>query len=148
TVEAAMRFTAGQAVGAFSAQAIALAEAAVRALSRTRSNIAAVLLLFLTLAGAGAGMFAFGGLGEKPGGGDRPRAESPPPPDRPRAARYGDPLPPGATSRLGTLRFRTWADRVAFLPGDKVLATIGREAVSFWGVGTGKETRRSVDMPW
>jgi RNA polymerase sigma factor (sigma-70 family) len=150
TVEAAMRLAAGLAVGAFSLQAVALAEATVRAMSRTRINIAALVLLFLTLAGAGAGVYAFGGLLEKSGQGDRLRAESPPAPapDRPRTDRFGDPLPPGAISRLGTLRFRTWADRVAFLPGDKVLATIGREAVSFWDVDTGKETRRTVDMRW
>jgi RNA polymerase sigma factor (sigma-70 family) len=147
TVEAAARLSAGQAVGAGSAQAIALGETAVRAMSRTRINIAAVLL-FLTLAGVGAGVHALRAPGGKPDEADRPQAERPPAPDRPRSDRSGDPLPPGVIARLGTVRFRTWADRVAFLPGDKVLATIGREAVSFWDAGTGKETRRSVDMRW
>jgi WD40 repeat protein len=62
--------------------------------------------------------------------------------------RYGDVLPAGATTRLGTVRFRSWTDTLAFLPGDKVLATIEQEGVSFWDVGTGKETRHTVDMRW
>jgi RNA polymerase sigma factor (sigma-70 family) len=150
TVEAGMQFAAGKAAGAVSVQAIALAEGGVRAMSGARIKIATVLLLFLTLAGVGAGLFTLQALGGKPAEGDRPEAGSPaaPAPDRPRADRYGDPLPPGAIARLGTVRFRTWANGVAFLPGDKVLATVDREVVSFWDVGTGKETRRSVDMRW
>jgi RNA polymerase sigma factor (sigma-70 family) len=62
--------------------------------------------------------------------------------------RHGDPLPPGAVARLGTVRFRCWADSVAFLPGDKVLATVAREAVSFWDARTGKEKQCTVDMHW
>lgn len=61
---------------------------------------------------------------------------------------HGDPLPAGAIARLGTVRFRTWANSVAFLPGNQMLATIGQEAVSFWDVSTGKETRHTVDMRW
>jgi WD40 repeat protein len=150
TVEAGMRFAAGQAAGAASVQAVALAEGVWGAMSPNRIKIATVLLLFLTLAGVGAGLFTLQALGGKPAEGDRPEAGSPaaPAPDKPRVDRYGDPLPPGAIARLGTVRFRTWAHGVAFLPGDKVLATMDREVVSFWEVGTGKETRRSVDMRW
>ncbi len=70
------------------------------------------------------------------------------PPATERVDVQGDPLPPGAVARLGTLRFRTWATSIAFLPGDRVLATVGQEAVSFWDVSTGKGTRYTVDMPW
>jgi RNA polymerase sigma factor (sigma-70 family) len=130
--------------------AAALAEAALRATSAARLKFAAVVLLFLTLAGVGAGMHALQAPAGKPPEGERPASGSPAAPDQatPRLDRHGDPLPPGAVARLGTIRFRTWADTVAFLPGDKVLATMGGEAVSFWEVSTGKETRRKVDMPW
>jgi RNA polymerase sigma factor (sigma-70 family) len=145
TVEAAARFTAGGAGGAVSVHAVALAEGVLRAMSLTRIKIAAVVLLIL--AGAGVAAHALTG---KPADGDPPGVVSPTglERDRPRADRYGDPLPPGALARLGTVRFRSGADRVAFLPGDKVLATAEREGVSFWDLGTGKETRRAVDMRW
>jgi WD40 repeat protein len=56
---------------------------------------------------------------------------------------HGDPLPPGALARLGTVRFRTppGALFLAFLPGDKTLLTAG-QALSEWEIATGKELRR------
>src|SRR5262249_43351793 len=60
--------------------------------------------------------------------------------------RYGDPLPPGAIARLGTLRFRRtdagelkW---VEFLPGDKEIFAAYLHGASFWHATTGKEKRR------
>jgi RNA polymerase sigma factor (sigma-70 family) len=151
TVAAVRWFASGQAGGAVSAPAVALAEAAVRATSGIRIKLTAVMLLLVALAGVGAGMHALQVPAGTPAEGDRPAAASPAAPDRepPRVDRLGDPLPPGALARLGTVRFRTgFPERIAFLPGDKVLAAVEREGVSFWDVGTGKETRRSVDMRW
>src|SRR5262249_14932023 len=56
---------------------------------------------------------------------------------------HGDPLPPGALARLGTIRFRVPSGDlfVAFLPGDKTLMTAG-QALSTWEISTGKELRR------
>src|SRR5262249_42863439 len=68
------------------------------------------------------------------------RAEQPPKVDP-----HGDPLPPGAIARLGTVRWRhgDGAIFVAFLPGGKTLLTVGRdETVREWDVATGKERRR------
>jgi WD40 repeat protein len=60
--------------------------------------------------------------------------------------RYGDPLPPGAIARLGTLRFRRtdagdlrW---VQFLPGDKEIFAAYKRGASFWDATTGREKRR------
>jgi WD40 repeat protein len=64
---------------------------------------------------------------------------------RPRIDRYGDPLPPGAIARLGTLRFRDVRGCLAFSPDGKLLATAtGDESkcVTFWEVTTGRAIRR------
>jgi WD40 repeat protein len=59
-----------------------------------------------------------------------------------RTDRYGDPLPPGAVARLGTLRFRDVQsfEALAYSPDGRYLATAtssyGR--VHFWDVATGK----------
>jgi RNA polymerase sigma factor (sigma-70 family) len=57
---------------------------------------------------------------------------------------HGDPLPPGALARLGTVRFRTpvGTTAVAFLPGETTLLTVGGSSFSTWEVATGKELRR------
>src|SRR5262245_47942906 len=63
----------------------------------------------------------------------------------PKVDQHGDPLPPGAIARLGTVRWRhgDGAIFVAFLPGGKALLTVGRdETVRKWDVATGKERRR------
>jgi RNA polymerase sigma factor (sigma-70 family) len=59
--------------------------------------------------------------------------------------RYGDPLPPDALARMGTVRLRhgSWVACTAFAPDGKLLASGGADrAVRFWEVATGKEIRR------
>jgi RNA polymerase sigma factor (sigma-70 family) len=62
--------------------------------------------------------------------------------------RQGDPLPPGALLRLGTLRFRhnTWVGSVAVSPNGKVIAISGSRRVRLWDAATGKELHR-FDLP-
>ena len=63
-----------------------------------------------------------------------------------RADRYGDPLPPGAVMRLGTVRFRHATDRYAqrtpalvYSPDGKTLATVGEAGkIRLWDAATGK----------
>ncbi len=59
---------------------------------------------------------------------------------------YGDPLPAGALTRLGTMRLRQMmgCDDVAFSPDGSILATTGSldEAISLWDTATGKPVRR------
>jgi WD40 repeat protein len=61
---------------------------------------------------------------------------------------FGDPLPPGAVARLGTLRFRHRGEinSLAYSPDGKVLAASGRDGqIRFWDPNTGKELANLKD---
>lgn len=53
---------------------------------------------------------------------------------------YGDPLPAGATARLGTVRWQhpTTCSKVLFLPGDKQVLSSGGPFTCVWDTHTGK----------
>ncbi|HEY7424697.1 MAG TPA: WD40 repeat domain-containing protein [Gemmataceae bacterium] len=102
------------------------------------------LLLGLLLAG-GAGIAAL-----PLGGGEQPKTkqeENAKPPaheaKRPRADRFGDPLPEGAIARLGTMRLRHGnGTGVVFAPDGKSLLTCGADlTVRTWDLATGRLLR-------
>jgi WD40 repeat protein len=63
------------------------------------------------------------------------------PPDRARTDCYGDPLPPGAVARIGTVRWRhVNADYVAWVGKDR-LASVARGEMRLWDVKTGRLAR-------
>ncbi|MFL5339593.1 MAG: WD40 repeat domain-containing protein, partial [Gemmataceae bacterium] len=67
------------------------------------------------------------------------------PAEEPRSDAAGDPLPPGAVARLGTLRWRATStiSFAAFLPGDRELLTLSEDYLAtIWDAATGRELRR------
>ena len=119
-------------IGGFSTRASALADSIVKASWTPLKTTAAVILTLGLLAG-GAGLVAQHILSVKPA---EPDEEQAPPAaksernDGDKAVRtdlYGDPLPPGALVRLGTVRFRhhSFLGNVAFSPDGKLLAAGG-----------------------
>jgi RNA polymerase sigma factor (sigma-70 family) len=138
TARAALALVHGQAgVGLVPVKAAALADQVVRAmlLSRLRT-VLAVLVLLLGLG------YPLAALGPRP-------QEKPPPPGEPRQAsrqvkvdRLGDPLPPGAVVRLGSVRLRHRGPIAAFAvsPDGKLLASGGSadHMVRLWDARTGR----------
>lgn len=60
---------------------------------------------------------------------------------------FGDPLPPGAKLRLGTVRLRMdgYVEGVAFSPNGKLVVTTGRDdSIRIWDVNSGKLIRRLI----
>jgi WD40 repeat protein len=56
--------------------------------------------------------------------------------------RYGDPLPPGAVARLGTVRYRFGGHGAAFLPdGRTVVSVRSGNAITLWDARTGRLLR-------
>jgi RNA polymerase sigma factor (sigma-70 family) len=108
-----------------------------------RLKVAAALLLGLVVLGAGAGLAAHRAL--QAGDQAAERRRDPEPAPRPEGAApapadaFGDPLPPGALVRMGTVRLRQPAQQVAFTPDGKALISTGADhRIRTWDVGTGK----------
>jgi len=92
------------------------------------------------------------------GGADPPPANdgaSPPKAEAPAARldQFGDPLPPGAVARLGTVRFRAgmWPKHLAAAPDGAKVVTVGHnlsltEYLTVWDVATGRSLRH-VPLP-
>src|SRR5215472_1200268 len=57
----------------------------------------------------------------------------------PRVDRHGDPLPDGATARLGTIRQRVAASQIAFSADGRTLITAaGGRTLAHWNAATGR----------
>jgi RNA polymerase sigma factor (sigma-70 family) len=148
TVRAAVWFAGKQAAttGAVSAQALALARGAFRAMVVNKLKIAAALLLATAMLGTGATLL----LTAAPQANPPEQAAEPPAPDAPpdRAEIAGEPLPGGSLARMGTTRLRHGdaASFAAYTPGGKALVTAGKDrTVRLWDLTTGNEIRR---FPW
>jgi RNA polymerase sigma factor (sigma-70 family) len=144
TRQAALRFALRQPLPATTpARALALAEGGLKAMVLSRLVAVTTGLLAVVLLGSAGLLIGYGG-----------RAADPPPASPPvgsggseaRVDRQGDPLPAGAVTRLGTVRFRTGGSGprgLGFLPDGKTIVTAGYEAhaVQLWEAGTGKLLR-------
>jgi RNA polymerase sigma factor (sigma-70 family) len=126
-----------------SARVLALVQAEVGQLLLTRLKTVLTLVLLLGVA-AGVGV-----LGQRRPVAPQPQAKgqgplSPQHPAPVRTDTLGDPLPPGALARMGTLRLYHCAQltRLVFSPDSKTLASAGLSGeVRLWEAATGKETR-------
>src|SRR5262245_28229638 len=104
---------------------------------RARTRFLLAVLLALGLAGLRAAVPVPAAVPDPPG---PPRPKTPP-----RTDAHGDPLPPGARARLGTVRFRPGGAvaGVAFAPDGQTLATSDYSgAITLIETATGRELRR------
>ncbi len=157
TVRAALLFAArsAPAAGLVSAEVAALVKEATKAMLVTKLKTVKVLLLAASLIAAGAGVLAqrrpaIQPAPQLPTDSAKAKDDKADPPrlaaeKQDRTDRYGDPLPPGAIARLGTMRLRH-ADtihQVSLSPDGKVLAAAGMTYNFYlWDVATGRVKRR------
>ncbi len=131
-----------------SAGAAALARQVLPGAVAGKVKLAAVLALAVVVAALGAGVLGPQQSREQPAPARKQAADDPGPKpakgERPRADGHGDPLPPGAIARLGTLRFRGTRGCVAFTPNGRGLAAASGPSgsgVTLWDATTGKVLR-------
>jgi RNA polymerase sigma factor (sigma-70 family) len=133
------------AAGAVSARVAGLAEAVRRALAASRLKAAVALALALAVLAGAAGLIAQQVRGAKPPATDVSRP-GPKPQSPAREDWNGDPLPPGALARLGTVRLRHGGIHVGALAfcrdGNTLASGSWNDSVALWEVTTGKLLRR------
>ncbi|HEY7315336.1 MAG TPA: sigma-70 family RNA polymerase sigma factor [Gemmataceae bacterium] len=151
TVRGAVQFsTGGLPAEIVSAQAVTCARSTLQTMFLGKLKLGVLLALLLGVISGGAGWAVL----QKPPA-EAPFAQTKPPlksAEQPLHAKQvearrdsqGDPLPPGALLRLGTIRFRPGGQvqSLAFLPGGKAIVSTGFKGIYFWDAATGKELRR------
>jgi WD40 repeat protein len=149
TTRDAVHFALGQPPTSVSPKAVALAEGMLRAMSLTKWKVACAVLLAVGLAGAAAAPLV---LREKltQVASEAPAAAAHAPPVA--TDLYGDPLPPNALARIGTVRLRSTQmgiAAVALSPDGKVLASHRSNrmgGVCLWDTASGQKLR-DIDVP-
>jgi RNA polymerase sigma factor (sigma-70 family) len=131
-----------------------LSDGVLKSMLVTRLRFALVVLLMVGLAVAGTGVALRQAFGvESPPSKKRERAEAgkmdrPPTDGHERTDRHGDPLPPDALARLGTIRWRH-GDTVSALvfssDGNRLASASFDGTARVWETATGKELHRWVD---
>jgi RNA polymerase sigma factor (sigma-70 family) len=130
----------------------ALAEATLPGLMAGKGKLALVLLLSATGMGGVFGSVLISTSSPTPAA--PPQAKATPEVKKPEAPRvrtdrHGDPLPEGAITRLGTVRWRHgfFAGGLTYSPDGKMIAAVGAgRAVTLWDAATGKEIHRFPNL--
>ena len=143
TVNAVTSVLSGKAVtGSLSARAVAMADEAIAGMVGMNGKLMLVVLT-LGLVIGGVGLAGYGRFAQN----QAPLATvtaQPPAARAPAKDHYGDPLPPRAIARLGTVRFRNDRDTygLVFSPDGKSLVASTGFGVVIWDAATGKERHR------
>jgi RNA polymerase sigma factor (sigma-70 family) len=145
TAQTALAYAARQMTGLASTHAVSLAKAALKSTMPLKSTLAALLVAGIALVGAMG--YHTTPTADPPV--QEPRAPLPTPEQaKPKVDRFGDPLPPNAVARLGSVRLRHGdaVSGLAFAPDGKTVASAGFDGtVRVWDVTTGKELQRLED---
>jgi RNA polymerase sigma factor (sigma-70 family) len=146
TTRAALQFLIDEPAALAPTPAALLAEGALQSMLTTKAKLAAMLVLLFGCAVTAAGLAIPKAPPEEP---PKNKAEAPTP-ARPmekaqtRTDLYGDPLPPRALARLGTIRLRhqELIRSVVFSrDGKTAIASDGAGNLVVWDVATGREER-------
>jgi RNA polymerase sigma factor (sigma-70 family) len=146
TARAAIAFVTGKTPAVISAEALELVRHLARAALAVKMKAALAVFVALALLVAGVGGVFLHHLAPTPARVDQKaeEREAKPPPQAP-VDQFGDPLPPGALARIGTVRFRHGEPvlSVAFTHDRKILASAGHDSsIRIWDAESGKELRR------
>ncbi len=143
TIQVAMTVSAGLSAGVVPASIATLSRGVLKSMFFTKLRIISAIVVMI---GAGAGSMAVLAQqrAQRPTTGGENAARLPQPAAKPATTdSLGDPLPPGARLRLGTLRFRPPSTVVdlALSPDETTIVTVGGELIA-WDAATGKERWR------
>ncbi len=152
TLGAVRPFARGESAAALvSARVSTLLHEGTAALVLARVKIGAACALAATVLALGAGLVAQ----QKPGAPSQApppaAAEKQPKSNEPGTAApadgHGDPLPPGAVARLGTVRFRHegWISQFALAPDGRSVAAVAGQGLVLWDAAAGRPLRRFED---
>jgi RNA polymerase sigma factor (sigma-70 family) len=133
---ALVQTTARLVSGSANTLAATVANTVCRGLLMARLKIAVLILATAVVVSAFAYRLSAGG--ESPLAAEEQRADG----QKPDTDRYGDPLPPGAVVRLGTVRFRVASVAMAFLPDGKTVVSAEQGGgIKLWDARSGRVVR-------
>jgi RNA polymerase sigma factor (sigma-70 family) len=137
TVRAASGFVVGAPSGS---AATVLAKAALQELTGTKLRAVAALFVGLTVLAVGTGLLTQPLAGPKaPAPEVEPGQVAAADETKGKTDAQGDPLPPGALTRLGTIRYRFAGVGATFLPDGRTVVSIGeRSGIKLWDARTGR----------
>ncbi|MHB1424934.1 MAG: sigma-70 family RNA polymerase sigma factor [Gemmataceae bacterium] len=151
TVRASIQFLTHESAAVAATPAALLAQGILQSMLTTKLKLGTMLILLFGCAMTAAGLSLPPAPPEK-----QPESKSEAPSKRAveerqvRKDRYGDPLPKGATARLGTLRLRhqsMTASAVFTRDGKTAIVGDGDGFIVFWDVATAKVVRRLQKKP-